>query len=61
MRIKLSFSYPELEVAFKSHLDHPVISAVYFLELNRQSSLGKDMVFYYEDNWREQVISSLGN
>lgn len=35
-----------------------MISAVYFLELNRQSSLEKDMVFYYGDNWKEQITPS---
>ncbi|WP_375475846.1 hypothetical protein, partial [uncultured Nostoc sp.] len=33
MRIKLSFNYPELEVALKSYLDHPVIIAVSFWNL----------------------------
>ncbi|MBN3873248.1 heme oxygenase (biliverdin-producing) [Nostoc sp. JL33] len=54
----LYYVYSELEAALESHIDHPVISAVYFLELNRQSSLEKDMVFYYGDNWREQVTPS---
>lgn len=54
----LYYIYSELEAALESHRDHPVISPVYFLELNRQSSLEKDMVFYYGDNWREQLTPS---
>ncbi|MGF1935427.1 MAG: heme oxygenase (biliverdin-producing) [Nostoc sp. ChiQUE02] len=54
----LYYVYSELEAALDSHVEHPVISAVYFPELNRQSSLEKDMVFYYGDNWKEQVTPS---
>ncbi|MEH2200266.1 biliverdin-producing heme oxygenase [Nostoc sp.] len=54
----LYYVYSELEAALDSHLKHPVISTVYFPELNRQSSLEKDMVFYYGDNWREQITPS---
>ncbi|MEH2108920.1 biliverdin-producing heme oxygenase [Nostoc sp.] len=54
----LYYVYSELEAALESHVQHPVISAVYFPELNRQSSLEKDMVFYYGDNWREQITLS---
>ncbi|MBD2533289.1 heme oxygenase (biliverdin-producing) [Nostoc flagelliforme FACHB-838] len=54
----LYYVYSELEAALKSHVEHPVISTIYFLELNRQSSLEKDMVFYYGDNWREQITPS---
>ncbi|MCF2149299.1 heme oxygenase (biliverdin-producing) [Desmonostoc muscorum LEGE 12446] len=54
----LYYIYSELEAAIESHVEHPVIRAVYFPELNRQVSLEKDMVFYYGDNWREQVTPS---
>ncbi|MFN6462572.1 MAG: heme oxygenase (biliverdin-producing) [Nostoc sp. DedVER02] len=54
----LYYVYSELEAALQSHVNHPVVSAVYFLELNRQSSLEKDMVFYYGDDWREKIIPS---
>ncbi|MFN6482385.1 MULTISPECIES: heme oxygenase (biliverdin-producing) [unclassified Nostoc] len=54
----LYYVYSELEVALEDHREHPLISAVYFLELNRRCSLEKDMVFYYGDNWREQVTAS---
>ncbi|MEH2160988.1 MAG: heme oxygenase (biliverdin-producing) [Nostoc sp.] len=50
--------YSELEAALHHNVDHPLISATYFPELNRQSSLEKDMVFYYGDNWREQITPS---
>ncbi len=54
----LYFVYSELEAALERYIEHPVISAIYFPELNRQSSLEKDMIFYYGDNWREQIKPS---
>ncbi|WP_341529655.1 heme oxygenase (biliverdin-producing) [Nostoc sp. UHCC 0302] len=54
----LYYVYSELEAAIESHVNHPVISAVYFPELNRHASLEKDMVFYYGDEWRKQVTPS---
>ncbi|QLE58007.1 heme oxygenase (biliverdin-producing) [Nostoc sp. TCL26-01] len=54
----LYFVYSELEAAIKSDINHPVISAVYFPELDRQASLEKDMVFYYGNEWRNLIAPS---
>ncbi|WP_066377437.1 biliverdin-producing heme oxygenase [Anabaena sp. CA = ATCC 33047] len=51
----LYFVYSELEAAIKSQVNHPVIGAIYFPELNRQASLEKDMVFYYGSEWRNLI------
>jgi heme oxygenase len=54
----LYFVYSELEAAIATHVNHPVIGAVYFPELNRQASLEKDMVFYYGKEWKAQITPS---
>jgi heme oxygenase (biliverdin-producing, ferredoxin) len=55
----LYYVYSELEAAIASHVDNPVIGAVYFPELNRQASLEQDMVFYYGNEWRSQITPSI--
>jgi heme oxygenase len=54
----LYFVYSTLETELLRHRDHPVVGLIYFPELNRQASLEKDLVFYYGDNWREQIAPS---
>jgi heme oxygenase (biliverdin-producing, ferredoxin) len=54
----LYFVYSELEAAITSHVNNPVIAAVYFPELNRRASLEKDMVFYYGSEWRSLITPS---
>ncbi|MFM8004279.1 MAG: heme oxygenase (biliverdin-producing), partial [Dolichospermum sp.] len=52
------FVYSELEAAIEKHKQHPVISLIYFPELNRQSSLKQDMLFYYGNQWLETIKPS---
>lgn len=52
------YIYSELEAAIVAHREHPVISRVYFPELNRQASLKQDMVFYYGNDWQRQITPS---
>ncbi|MBE9218712.1 biliverdin-producing heme oxygenase [Dolichospermum flos-aquae] len=52
------FVYSELEAAIEKHKQHPVISLIYFHELNRQSSLKQDMLFYYGNQWQETIKPS---
>ena len=52
------FVYSELEAAIEKHKQHPVISLVYFPELNRQSSLEQDMLFYYGNQWQKRITPS---
>jgi heme oxygenase len=47
----LYFVYSELETAIDKNQQHPVITVMYFPELNRQASLEKDMMFYYGNLW----------
>ncbi|BAZ31467.1 heme oxygenase [Cylindrospermum sp. NIES-4074] len=54
----LYYIYSELEAAIKSNREHPVISQVYFPELNRKASLERDMVFYYGNDWHKQITPS---
>lgn len=53
------FVYSTLEEAFEQNRNHPVISLIYFPELNRKENLEKDLAFYYGENWREQITPSL--
>ncbi|MDB9307518.1 heme oxygenase (biliverdin-producing) [Aphanizomenon sp. CS-733/32] len=52
------FVYSELETAIEKHKQHPVISLIYFPELNRQSSLEQDMLFYYGSQWYKRITPS---
>jgi heme oxygenase (biliverdin-producing, ferredoxin) len=54
----LYFVYSTLEAELLRHRNHPVVGLIYFPELNRKASLEKDLVFYYGDNWREQIAPS---
>ncbi|MTJ09061.1 MULTISPECIES: heme oxygenase (biliverdin-producing) [unclassified Anabaena] len=54
----LYFVYSELETAIEKHKQHPVISLIYFPELNRQSSLEQDMLFYYGNQWHKRITPS---
>jgi heme oxygenase (biliverdin-producing, ferredoxin) len=54
----LYFVYSAMEEEMERLKDHPVISKVYFPELNRQESLEKDLYFYYGSNWREEAQNS---
>ncbi|MDB9473189.1 heme oxygenase (biliverdin-producing) [Dolichospermum circinale] len=52
------FVYSELEAAIEKYKQHPVIGLIYFPELNRQSSLKQDMLFYYGNQWQETIKPS---
>lgn len=52
------FIYSAMEEEMERHSTHPVVSKIYFQELNRQKSLEKDLSYYYGSNWREQVAPS---
>jgi heme oxygenase len=49
--------YSALEEELQRHQSHPVVGPMYFAELNRTGNLEKDLVFYYGDNWREQIAA----
>lgn len=54
----LYFVYSTLEAAFQRHVDHPVLGALYFPELNRTDNIARDLAFYYGANWRDQITPS---
>lgn len=54
----LYFVYSAMEEEMEKHRNHPILSKVYFPELNRKASLEQDLHYYYGNNWREQVAPS---
>lgn len=54
----LYFVYSAMEEEMERHKNHPVLSKIYFRELNRKKSLEQDLSYYYGSNWREQVTPS---
>jgi len=51
----LYYVYNTLETALRHHQDHPILSKVYFPELNRTEKLAQDLAFYYGDNWQQAI------
>ncbi len=51
----LYFVYSAMEEEMERLKDHPVVSRIYFLELNRKQSLEQDLYFYYGANWRQEA------
>ncbi|MGB7444734.1 MAG: heme oxygenase (biliverdin-producing) [Coleofasciculaceae cyanobacterium] len=54
----LYFVYSAMEEEMERLQNHPIISKIYFKELNRKQALERDLFFYYGANWREQVAPS---
>lgn len=55
----LYFVYTAIEEEMERCKQHPVVSKIYFPELNRKHSLEKDLAYYYGPNWRDQVAPSV--
>ncbi len=51
----LYFVYSAMEEEMEKHKDHPILSHLYFPELNRKASLEQDLSYYFGINWRDQV------
>lgn len=57
----LYFVYSAMEEEMERHRQHPVLSKLYFPQLNRKDSLERDLYYYYGANWREQIeLSAAG-
>jgi len=57
----LYFVYSVLEEEFEHHQAHPILSKIYFQQLNRKQSLEQDLYFYFGPHWRDQVnLSTAG-
>jgi heme oxygenase len=54
----LYFVYSAMEEEMDRHSTHPIVSKIYFSQLNRKKSLEQDLYFYYGSNWREQIAPS---
>jgi heme oxygenase len=54
----LYFVYSAMEEEMERHRNHPILSQIYFPQLNRRRSLEQDLSFYYGSNWREQLVLS---
>lgn len=54
----LYFVYSTMEEEMERHRNHPILSKLYFPELNRKQSLEQDLYFYYGQNWKEEVQPS---
>ena len=57
----LYFVYSAMEEEMDKLREHPIVSQIYYPELNRKQSLEQDLQFYYGPNWRLEVkISAAG-
>ncbi|MFM7579344.1 MAG: heme oxygenase (biliverdin-producing) [Microcystaceae cyanobacterium] len=54
----LYFVYSAIEEEMDKLRDHPIVSRIYFPQLNRKQSLERDLQFYYGPNWRQEVVIS---
>lgn len=54
----LYFVYSAMEEEMAKHQNHPILSKIYFPELNRKQSLEEDLSYYYGPNWREEATLS---
>lgn len=54
----LYFVYSAMEEEMECHRQHPIVSKIYFSELNRKDSLERDLQFYFGNNWREEIALS---
>ncbi|MEB3175671.1 MAG: heme oxygenase (biliverdin-producing) [Cyanobacteriota bacterium] len=51
----LYFVYSAMEEEMEKLRQHPVLSHLYYPQLNRKASLEQDLHFYYGANWRSEV------
>lgn len=54
----LYFVYSAMEEEMERHRNHPIVSQIYFPELNRKAALEQDLYYYYGPNWREHIAPS---
>jgi heme oxygenase len=54
----LYFVYSAMEEEMQKHRNHPVLSKLFFPELNRKDSLERDLSYYFGSNWRDTVAPS---
>ncbi|NEP60383.1 MAG: heme oxygenase (biliverdin-producing) [Symploca sp. SIO2G7] len=56
----LYFVYSTMEEEMEKHFEqeHPIVSKIYFKQLNRANSLEQDLSYYYGTNWKNQISPS---
>ncbi|MGB6169543.1 MAG: heme oxygenase (biliverdin-producing) [Geitlerinemataceae cyanobacterium] len=54
----LYFVYSAMEEEMERHRNHPIVSKIYYPELNRKQSLEQDLAYYYGLHWRDQISLS---
>jgi heme oxygenase (biliverdin-producing, ferredoxin) len=54
----LYFVYSAMEEEMEKLKNHPIVSQIYFPQLNRKQSLEQDLHYYYGGNWREEITIS---
>ncbi len=54
----LYFVYSAMEEEMHKRASDPILSKVFFPELDRKAALEQDLAFYYGNNWRDQVAPS---
>ncbi len=54
----LYFVYTAMEEEMHKHQNHPVLSKLFFPELDRKHSLESDLSYYFGSNWKDQVAPS---
>ncbi|NMG58870.1 heme oxygenase (biliverdin-producing) [Geitlerinema sp. P-1104] len=54
------FVYSAMEEEMERHREHPVLSKLYYPQLNRKESLEQDLQYYFGPNWRDVVKPSQG-
>lgn len=52
------FVYSAMEEEMERLKDHPVVSKIYYPQLNRKKSLEQDMLYYYGPNWQKEIVLS---
>lgn len=54
----LYFVYAAMEEEMEKLRQHPIVSQIYFPQLNRKQALERDLYFYYGPNWRQEIAIS---
>ena len=54
----LYFVYSAMEEEMERHRQHPILSKIYFQQLNRQRSLETDLKYYFGSQWRDAIALS---
>ena len=54
----LYFVYSAMEEEMEQLKDHPVLSHIYYPELNRKQSLEQDLQYYFGAHWKKEAILS---